>query len=182
MIGVRKDGRKPIHTPRRCHAVLAFIICPNILVICRPNSSGMLDIDSVPAARIRLASPAAMRLAPVVIDSMPLAQLRCTVLAMRSSGSPALSAMTRATLAESAGWATLPTMTSSRSLPLIPVRAISSRTATVPRSSAEYAASVPPALLNGVRSPSMIAMRSFMVASRPSGRSPRGRFASDLAL
>src|ERR1043165_3404015 len=125
----------------------------------------MFDIDSLPTHRMWSASSDRMRLAAVVMASMPLAQLRCTLLAMSDSGRPALRAMTRATLAASMGWATLPAMSSSRAVAGKAVRAISSRAATAPRSSAENPASAPPALENGVRTPSMMARRSFMASS-----------------
>jgi len=52
-----------------------------------------------------------MRPAAVLMASMPEAQLRWTVWAMRSCGTPARRAMTRAMLAQSAGVATLPKTT-----------------------------------------------------------------------
>jgi len=60
---------------------------------------------------IVLASPSWIRRAAVVMASIPEAQLRWTVCAMRSSGIPAIRAMTRAMLAASGGNATLPKTT-----------------------------------------------------------------------
>ena len=52
--------------------------------------------------------PVRICIAPVVIDSMPEAQLRCTVCAITRSGRPAFRLMTRALFAACVGWATLP--------------------------------------------------------------------------
>jgi hypothetical protein len=54
-----------------------------------------------------------MRWVAVATDSMPDAQLRCRDAAGTASGTPARSAVTRATFAASAGPAQLPSSTSS---------------------------------------------------------------------
>ena len=75
----------------------------------------MLDIDSTPPARTIRAWPASIFSAPELIASIPEAQFLWTVQAGVRTGMPALRAMTRPILAESAGWATLPMITSSTS-------------------------------------------------------------------
>ena len=71
------------------------------------------DMLSTPPTRKSEPRPAAMRSYAVVIASKPEAQLRCTVTAGTSSGTPARRAITRATFAASGGWQTQPKITSS---------------------------------------------------------------------
>ena len=105
-----------------------------------------------------------MRLAAVVIDWMPEAQLWCTVWLTMSWASPALRLITRAMLAACAGWATLPKMTSDTRSGAMPVRASNSLTTSAPRSSAAMLCIGPPALQNGVRTPSSMAIRGLSIA------------------
>src|ERR1700722_6136353 len=78
---------------------------------------------------------------------------------------PARSAITRATLAASTGWATQPKMTSSTSAGSKPVRVSKALTAMRPSSSAPSEASSVPALQNGVRTPSTITSRLDFIRS-----------------
>ena len=89
-----------------------------------------------------------------MIASKPDAQLRETVMAGTDSGTPARSAMTRATLAASTGLPTQPKTTSSIRAGSSPVRASTAAVAVRPSSAASQPASVVPIRAKGVRTPS----------------------------
>ena len=134
----------------------------NNLVILLLYKRGILLIDSTPPAIITSASPSKILLAALVTDSMPEAQLRCTVKAGTDSGIPAFKAITLAIFAESLRFATLPIITSSIIFGSISVLTRSSFTTFAPRSWAETFFRQPPALPIGVLKPSIIAILSFI--------------------
>ena len=121
---------------------------------------------STPPTKKSEPRPAAILSYAEVKASNPEAQLRCTVTAGTVSGTPARRAMTRATLAASAGCPTQPKMTSSIKAGSSPVRVSSASTAMRPNSSAAKAARSVPALQNGVRTPSTMTSRSGMFGVR----------------
>ena len=106
-------------------------------------TSGARDIDSTPPATIRSASPQAMRRAAAPTASSPDAQSRLSVIPGTVSGSPAISALMRATLRlSSPAWLAQPAITSSTASPGTAPSA--ARMAWARRSSGRTAASAPP--------------------------------------
>ena len=109
---------------------------------------------SVPPLKYTLPLPAFILSDTCVIDSNPLAQLRCTVYAGTLLGTPDLSAITLVIFAVSAGWQTHPITLSFIILGSMSIFANSAFVAETPRSAADVFANVVPILQKGVRVPS----------------------------
>lgn len=161
MMGLKKRGRRLSSVFSFWTGVLLFIRDSKKCMASLLYNSGMLLMDSTPPARIMLCSPRVIRLAPVVMASIPEAQFRWTVRAEVCLGIPAFRAMTRATFAAWAGWAQFPIITSSMSFGFVAVLARISRTGMAASSSASRDFSVVATLAIGVRIPSMMAILSL---------------------
>ena len=108
-------------------------------------TSGARDIDSTPPAISRSASPTAIARAPSPTAIRPEPHRRFTVPPGTDGGSPASSALMRATLRlSSPAWLAQPSSTSSIAAGSAPVRRRTSRMTIAPRSSGRTPASAPP--------------------------------------
>src|SRR3972149_1413292 len=108
---------------------------------------------SAPPATMTDASPHSIQRAAVLIASSPLPQMRFTVYAGTSTGSPAFTAAYRAMYASSITWPTQPRITWSTCSGFTPARQTASLIATAARSEAEKSWNAPPSRPIGVRHP-----------------------------
>src|SRR6185312_8690307 len=120
-----------------------------------PITSGARVIDSTPPAMTRSASPVAMARAPSISACNPDPQRRLTVAPGTVTGSPAKSALMRATLRlSSPAWLAQPRITSSTVAGSAPARRTTSAITSAPRSSGRTSDSAPRCRPNGVRTAS----------------------------